>query len=132
MANKVRKVLTKPEYREFVEVNQPFYDWPDFLSVFLTSYLEDLVSGLGIWNAFIKENKKRTGRELPFVDLEEYYTEEINPQDVAFLLWFYKNENSESDYYYRESSPLVGLQNFRNFPTSLFSYSNGVPRCKKK
>lgn len=109
LANKIRKLLVKPKYRDFVDGGESSYSWPDFLAVFLTSYLEDLVSGIQIWNTFTQENKKRTGRELPFVNLDEYYTEEINPQDVTFLLWYYKDQTSTGGYVYKEDSILQTL-----------------------
>lgn len=55
----------------------------------LTYYFEDVVSGLGVWYAFIQEHKRLYGRFLPFynVDEEQYFTDEVNEQDVLFLIW---------------------------------------------
>ncbi len=61
------------------------------LSCFLTSYLEDVISDTNIWNAFIKHHTELYHKPLPFFDVGEYYEDEINLQDVCFLLWYFLN-----------------------------------------
>jgi hypothetical protein len=63
----------------------------DVLSCFLTSYLEDLISETNIWNSFVRQHKELYNKELPFYELTEYYEEEINLQDVRFLIWYFTN-----------------------------------------
>jgi hypothetical protein len=63
----------------------------NLLSCFITSYFEDLISETNIWNSFIRLHKQLYGVQLPFYDLEEYYEEEINPQDISFLIWYFLN-----------------------------------------
>ncbi len=63
----------------------------DLLACFLTSYFEDLISETNIWNSFIKNHKKLYGKPLPFYETIEYYEQEINFQDVCFLIWYYIN-----------------------------------------
>jgi len=61
------------------------------LACFLTSYFEDLISGSNLWNSFIKVHTRLYNKQLPFYKLDDYFEEEINPQDVAFLIWYYIN-----------------------------------------
>jgi hypothetical protein len=61
------------------------------LACFITGYFEDVISGPGLWKAFITQVHELYGTYLPFFDPdpEEYYPDEINPEDVHFLLWYY-------------------------------------------
>ncbi len=63
----------------------------DFLSCFLCSWFEDVISQTNIYGSFISTHKKLYKKQLPFFDLEEYYEEEINIQDVKFLIWYFLN-----------------------------------------
>lgn len=61
------------------------------LCCFLTSYFEDLISGTNIWNTFVRYHTELYNKPLPFFDTEEYYPEELNQQDVCFLIWYFMN-----------------------------------------
>ena len=61
------------------------------LSIFLTSYFEDLVSGSNVWNTFIRCHTKLYNKSLPFYNTENYIEKEINMQDVRFLIWYFLN-----------------------------------------
>ncbi len=63
----------------------------DILSCFLTSYLEDLISETNIWNTFVKQHTFLYHKPLPFYNVDEYYEEEINVQDICFLIWYFVN-----------------------------------------
>jgi len=63
----------------------------DTLTCFLTSYFEDVISGSNIWNNFTKIHKRLYNKPLPFYELEDYYEQEINLQDVCFLIWYFLN-----------------------------------------
>lgn len=67
----------------------PSFETKKEVACCFTAWLEDMVSELGIWNAFTKECRKLYGRPLPFIEIneEEYLDEAINPEDVNFLLW---------------------------------------------
>ena len=55
---------------------------------FLTGWFEDIISQTGIWQIFTSECKKRYGSRLPFYELDNnYYPDEINLEDVKFILW---------------------------------------------
>ncbi|MDA3891499.1 MAG: DUF3843 family protein [Salinivirgaceae bacterium] len=63
----------------------------NILSCFLTSYFEDLISETNIWNAFINHHTELYNKQLPFFNLDGYFPEEINVQDVSFLIWYFMN-----------------------------------------
>ncbi|WP_277133982.1 MULTISPECIES: DUF3843 family protein [Bacteroides] len=51
-------------------------------------YLEDCVADAGHWREFIHWHKENYGCYLPFYPLsEDYLPDEINREDIAFLLW---------------------------------------------
>lgn len=70
----------------------------NLLSCFLTSYFEDLISGTNIWNAFVRAHQRLYNKQLPFYSLDEYYEEEINQQDVSFLIWYFLNSVQEEKF----------------------------------
>lgn len=59
------------------------------IALTLTYYLEDVVTGLGVWRSFIMEHKRMYGHFLPFYEINEddYYIDEVNETDVCFLIW---------------------------------------------
>lgn len=58
------------------------------VALMLTLYLEDCVADEGNWRQFIHWHRESYGRYLPFYTLtEEYLADEINTEDIAFLLW---------------------------------------------
>lgn len=67
----------------------------NMLSCFLTSYLEDVISETNIWKSFMKAHLRLYQKQLPFYILDDYDEEEINTQDVAFLIWYYLNTIQE-------------------------------------
>ncbi|NDV64719.1 DUF3843 family protein [Bacteroides sp. 224] len=87
----------------YVKVANKLYDsWkfslmyrelPNYLRLLITlqvtAYFEDIISGFCLWQSFTKNHKKRYGSYLPFYTIREgeYYTDEINLQDINFLIW---------------------------------------------
>ena len=63
----------------------------NFLSCFLASWFEDVISDVGIWKAFTGMHRQYYGKILPFYDTVDYLEDEINEQDVAFLIWYFLN-----------------------------------------
>jgi len=58
------------------------------ISCNLAAYFEDVISQEGLWRAFITKHKELYGKFLPFYSFSsDYYEDEINLEDVAFLLW---------------------------------------------
>ncbi len=70
----------------------------DCLACFLTSYLEDIISETNIWNTFVRIHKRLYRKQLPFYILKDYYEEEINPQDISFLIWYFLNSIQEEKF----------------------------------
>ncbi|MDO4764128.1 MAG: DUF3843 family protein [Flavobacteriaceae bacterium] len=61
-------------------------------SIFITSYLEDIISGSEVWNSFVKKHKELYSSPLPFYETKNDYIEgEVNIQDVKFLIWYFIN-----------------------------------------
>ena len=70
----------------------------NYLACFLTSYLEDIISETNIWNSFVRTHQRLYKKQLPFYILDEYYEEEINPQDISFLIWYFLNTVQEEKF----------------------------------
>lgn len=94
LANKIKKTILEVLGGNLYSSEESL----DELACMLTAWFEDVISPLGIWQAFTTECEKVYGTKLPFYDLtEEYYPDEINVQDIKFLLWhhlqiLYKDE----------------------------------------
>lgn len=70
------------------------------LCLYLAAYLEDQISGLGLWKAFITEHTSFYGTALPFYTLSaDYVPDEVNVEDVCFLIWnTWQKDLSEHNY----------------------------------
>ena len=89
LCNEIYKIL---EYGEFPDEEiQISEEQKKDLACFIACYFEDVISGPGLWYAFVTQAYELYGTYLPFFDPdpEEYYPEEINPEDIHFLLWYY-------------------------------------------
>ncbi|OQA62921.1 MAG: hypothetical protein BWY38_03234 [Ignavibacteria bacterium ADurb.Bin266] len=88
ISNEVKDVISKKE----LGLNK-FLESKDIvtLSCFLTSYFEDIISETHIWNSFVNIHKRLYGKTLPFYHVDDYYEDEINPQDICFLIWYFLN-----------------------------------------
>ncbi|UIR55935.1 DUF3843 family protein [Sphingobacterium sp. SRCM116780] len=67
------------------------------LSIYLTCYLEDVISDTKLFHAFRKEHQSLYGKMLPFFedqDLVDYFPEDINSQDVLVLSWLFFSERN--------------------------------------
>jgi len=88
---------------------------PQFACV-LVAMFEDIISGAGLWNAFINKHHKLYGKYLPFYDLDEYFPDEINPQDVSVLIWYYLSLAYEGKYVLSpDSIEDVGMEVYKIF-----------------
>ena len=54
----------------------------------LVGYFADILSGTGLWAAFVAQHQAFYGRTLPFFTPEAYYEGEVNRDDVRVLLWY--------------------------------------------
>lgn len=63
------------------------------ISMCMAAYFEDVISGLNIWRSFITEHKALYGKFLPFYTPDDhYYDDEVNYEDIRFLLWHYTQQ----------------------------------------
>lgn len=78
----------------------------------ISAYLEDLVSGTGIWNAVRKMYREQNNRAFPFYDIdpEDYFDDDLNIEDVKLLIWqaFNRIGNAEARVF-SPMSPAVQL-----------------------
>jgi len=94
ICNEVKNAITKDKNSDIHQIHLED-EGVDYLSCFLTSYFEDLISGTNIWNSFIRIHQRLYKKQLPFYQLEDYYEEEINVEDVCFLIWYYLNTGQD-------------------------------------
>jgi hypothetical protein len=92
LSNSIFEVLNSPMYPLRSELNRT--DIVD-LSVVLTSWFEDYTNEIGLWAAFVRQNKAQHGFWLPFFPLDDYDPEEINTEDIVYLIWHYCCKASE-------------------------------------
>ena len=63
------------------------------ISIRIAAYFEDVISHLNIWHSFITEHKALYGKYLPFYTPDDhYYDDEVNYEDIRFLLWHYTQQ----------------------------------------
>lgn len=81
------------------------------LAKLIAFYFEDVISDVGIWRAFITAHKEMYGKYLPFynVDESQYYTDEINREDICFLIWMGVQQYQEGTFINPENPGLVQL-----------------------
>lgn len=86
---------------------------PDNLRIVTMSiagWFEDVISQNGIWQTFTTECEKTYGRRLPFYDTgNSYYPDEINIEDVKFLLWHNLQSVTRTQRLINPKSPVLAL-----------------------
>lgn len=97
VCNDVKKLITTNKQALILQM---YLDKNDIntLCCFLTSYFEDIISETNIWNSFINSHKQLYNKQIPFYSLDNYYEEEINPQDISFLIWYFLNTIQEEKF----------------------------------
>lgn len=82
-ANRLLPLVEKSAYIKLLPAGQEVK-----VTLYLTWYLEDCINNMGGWNRFIWFHSELYGRYLPFYTLtDEYMADEVNPEDVKFILW---------------------------------------------
>ena len=85
----------------------------------MAAYFEDVISELGIWRNFILYHKKTYGKYLPFYTPDDhYYDDEVNYEDVRFLLWHFTQQ-----YHGFRKGTFVSPDNPVNESTSILIYN---------
>ncbi|MDO9153720.1 MAG: DUF3843 family protein [Paludibacter sp.] len=86
LSNKIQKII------ELTSNNEIFTPTISIkISVSIAAYFEDVISGFGLWKALTVIHEKMYGKYLPFYQIydDEYCDDEINCEDVLFLIWCY-------------------------------------------
>lgn len=97
LANRVYAVVSEFSETEFPEQLSDNENRVQ-LSCILTCYFEDVIAQTGMFRAFTSEYFRRTGKFLPFYSGEqEYIPEEINADDVRFLIWHFFVQMCDGD-----------------------------------
>jgi hypothetical protein len=67
------------------------------LAIILTSYFEDYINEIGIWDYFVQKNQELYGWSVPFflTDIERE-EDEIYVADIAFLIWFFISQTNDT------------------------------------
>lgn len=91
LSNEVKKIiLTSSHEQDFLNLLDK--EDIDLLCCFLCAYLEDLASETNVWNTFVRIHQSIYQKPLPFYNLDDYYEEEFNPQDISLLIWYFLNQ----------------------------------------
>jgi hypothetical protein len=70
------------------------------------AYFEDVVSQWGLFNGFRKLHLQMFGKKLPFYTLDEkYFDDEINLEDIQFLVWTTMQEHFNNNEDHRFLNP---------------------------
>lgn len=99
-------------------INDPSIEEIDrqFMAIHLAAWFEDVISQTGIWQAFTAKCKEMYGAYLPFYPIgEDYLPDEINVEDVRFLLW-------HNIQFLREEGKIVNPENPGIEKTALMVY----------
>jgi hypothetical protein len=115
LSNDIKTVLINSD--SFVLISHLAENEIDILSCFLTSYFEDIISQIDIWNTFINCHTKLYNKKLPFFNTDEYYENEINEQDISFLVWYFLNTIQDKKYLKPSS---IHVKNIAQEVTMLF------------
>lgn len=79
--------------------------------IYAAAYLEDIISGLGLWNSFVEGHRCLYGRLLPFYVLPVNYARGgINVEDVRFIIWNTWQKSQEPHPYVDPLSERILLQ----------------------
>jgi len=58
------------------------------IALSVAAYFEDVISGFGLWQGFIRKHFTMYGKYLPFyIITDDYVPGKINPEDVLFIIW---------------------------------------------
>jgi hypothetical protein len=89
LSNEIKEKLISNHYNILSE----YFDTEhiNVLSCFIASYFEDIISETNIWTSFVELHQDLYNKKLPFYDTNDYYDNEINEQDIKFLLWYFFN-----------------------------------------
>lgn len=92
-------------------------------AVSVAAYLEDIVSHLGLWKAFQSTYKEMYGKQLPYFDIDEDYIEdEVNQQDIQFIIWFTLQNSIDKGFVFDPSDSYIATLAENFYPILLDAY----------
>lgn len=113
IANRIYNIMEQTEL-----INSFEGDEAKQVAIRIAAYFEDVISELGIWRAFLHKNKELYGKYLPFYTPDDhYYDDEVNAEDVRFLLWHFMQQ-----YHGARKGTFVSPDNYANEATALMIY----------
>lgn len=113
IANRIYDIMEQTEL-----INSFEGDEAKQIAIRLAAYFEDVISELGIWRAFLLKSKEIYGKYFPFYTPDDYYyDDEVNAEDVRFLLWHYTQQ-----YHGFRKGTFVSPDNYANKATALMIY----------
>ena len=113
IANRIYDIMEQTEL-----INSFEGDEAKQIAIRLAAYFEDVISELGIWRAFLLKSKEIYGKYFPFYMPDDYYyDDEVNAEDVRFLLWHYTQQ-----YHGFRKGTFVSPDNYANKATALMIY----------
>ena len=94
VCNKVKNIIAKESsITQFLDE-----DGLNYLSCFLTSYLEDIISETNIWYTFTRLHQNLYKKQMPFYPLDLYYEGEVNIYEIGFLVWYFLNSVQDEEF----------------------------------
>lgn len=84
LANKMQKLILEAQFPPNFPENAPYE-----IAMTCAAYMEDFVSGTGVWKAMRSLYRERYGQWLPFFDTahDDYFEDDINIEDLKYLVW---------------------------------------------
>lgn len=88
----------QPSDSYFVELTNQFYSicslpnvpeiYKKKLCLYVAAYFEDVISGLGLWQSFVRKHIELYDTPLPFYSIQPHYIQdEVNKEDIRFIIW---------------------------------------------
>ncbi|MDR1984245.1 MAG: DUF3843 family protein [Prevotellaceae bacterium] len=103
LCNKVLKIIKQSKIIYLLENKEEVKT----LACVLVAYFEDVISETHLFSTFTKKHNEMYSMRLPFYEItEEYYDDEINRPDIAFLIWYYvalRDEEYVTDPFFEEN-----------------------------
>lgn len=91
------------------------------VAITLSLYLQDAIAQTGGWKEFTDLYRGLYQTLIPFYPVsEQYVADEINPEDIAFILWTWKSRTTFSEGVYAPYNP---------FDTDLLALAQEVYKC---
>ena len=85
-------------------------NWTKKTAITITAWFEDIISQTGIWQCFTEECERRYGARIPFYPIgEDYFPDEVNQEDIRFLLWHCLQQRYEGEKIINPENPGIEI-----------------------